>query len=113
MEDLGEIISKAFANFAGLRDKRMRHYKGLLSVVMMKIRFRRKMARYGQYGSIKGNYCDSLNYGRIRYSILTWGQWVGLPLKTNKPEDWRSVPRKRGYREEYVVNSIYDQRAIA
>ena len=122
MHEKNKIISKAFANFGLLRDKRMRHYKGILSVLMMKIRFRCRLRRYGEYGIIKGNYLDSLNENRVRYVFLVWGLCVGLPVELPKPVDWRSLLRKQktmepnrySYRqiEEYVYHSVYEQRVI-
>ena len=84
-----KITGHAFANFGLLRDKRMKLYKGFLSVLMMIIRFRCRLRRFGQYGSIKGNYLCSLYENRTRYVFLAWGLGLGLPVKLPKPMDWR------------------------
>ena len=120
------LILKVFADFADLRARRMRAYKGMLSVMMMKIRFRLRARRYGKYGVIKDSFMYSRHEGSLRYSLMNLGLLAGLPLRVpqsfikedKKGDKWKKVklnmmiPRQSPTPGDFIYYSIAELRAL-
>ena len=90
----------------------------MLCVLMMKIRFRCRLRKYGVSGIIKNN-IQTMNEHRLRHACWLLGLCFGLPVKALKKDKDDSPLKRRNTRKEIVIkppvftyHSIYEKRAI-
>ena len=75
-----EIILKIFEDFDDLRAKRRRAYRGMLCATRMKVRWRLRLRRHGKHGLANGTFLDTRHRTEVRYTLINFGLWAGMPL---------------------------------